>query len=96
MGDHYWRCTKHDCPDPDYPVNMPRAHSNSARGTAHWKCTLHGYKYHHKQVTASAWSSGGTEEAFSNALAATPPTRVGAATVSFPFAIAVIIRHPER
>ncbi|KAL1676250.1 hypothetical protein EV122DRAFT_292031 [Schizophyllum commune] len=44
-----WRCSYEGCPDPDYPREVSASATN--RATAHRKSTLHGYKYHHKQVT---------------------------------------------
>ncbi|KAL1703625.1 hypothetical protein EV121DRAFT_280978 [Schizophyllum commune] len=44
-----WRCSYEGCPDPDYPREVSA--SVTDRATSHRKSTLHGYKYHHKQVT---------------------------------------------
>ncbi|KAI5886799.1 uncharacterized protein SCHCODRAFT_02516099 [Schizophyllum commune H4-8] len=44
-----WRCSYEGCPDPDYPRELSASATN--RATSHRKSTLHGYKYHHKQVT---------------------------------------------
>ncbi|KAL1756851.1 hypothetical protein FB107DRAFT_289748 [Schizophyllum commune] len=42
-------CSYEGCPDPDYPREVSASATN--RATSHRKSTLHGYKYHHKQVT---------------------------------------------
>ncbi|KAI5829853.1 hypothetical protein K523DRAFT_31512 [Schizophyllum commune Tattone D] len=44
-----WRCSYEGCPDPDYPREVSA--SATSRATSHRKSTLHGSKYHLKQVT---------------------------------------------